>query len=47
MGEHSAEEITPLAALKVYLEDKKFSKSYSKLLLKYGEELIKEKVSEE
>jgi exonuclease SbcD len=47
LGEHSAEEITPLAALKVYLEDKKFSKSYSKLLLKYGEELIKEKVYEE
>jgi len=47
LGEHSAEEITPLAALKVYLEDKKFSKSYSKLLLKYGEGLIKEKVSEE
>ncbi|MFH1662747.1 MAG: exonuclease SbcCD subunit D [Chloroflexota bacterium] len=44
---HSAEEITPLAALKAYLEDKKFSKSHTKLLLKYGEELIKEKVSEE
>ena len=45
LGEHSAEEITPLAALKAYLEDKKFSKSYSRLLLKYGEELIKEKAS--
>ncbi|MCJ7769177.1 MAG: exonuclease subunit SbcD [Dehalococcoidales bacterium] len=45
LGEHSAEDITPLAALKSYLEDKKFSKSYSRLLLKYGEELIKEKAS--
>jgi exonuclease SbcD len=45
LGEHSAEEITPLAALKAYLEDKKFSKSYSRLLLKYGEELMKEKAS--
>ncbi len=42
LGKDSAEEITPLAALKAYLEDKKFSKSYSKTLLKYGEELIKE-----
>ena len=47
LGEQSAEEITPLAALKGYLEDRKFSKSYSKLLLKYGEELIKEKASGE
>jgi len=45
LGEHGAEEIMPLAALKAYLEDKKFSKSYSKTLLKYGEELIKEKAS--
>ena len=45
LGEHGAEEIKPLAALKAYLEDKKFSKSYSRLLLKYGEELIKEKAS--
>lgn len=47
LGGQSAEEITPLAALKVYLEDKKFSKSYSELLLKYGEELIKERASRE
>lgn len=45
LGDHSAEEITPLAALKAYLEDKKFSKSYSKTLLKYAEELIEERVT--
>lgn len=45
LGEHCTEEVTPLAALKAYVEDKKFSKSYSRLLLKYGEELIKEKAS--
>ncbi|UCG54182.1 MAG: exonuclease subunit SbcD [Dehalococcoidia bacterium] len=45
LGGHSAQEITPLVALKAYINDRKFSKSYSKLLLKYGEELIKEKAS--
>ena len=44
LGNHTAEEITPVEALKAYLEDKKFSKSYSKTLLKYGGDLIKEQV---
>ncbi len=47
LGNQTAEEITPIEALKAYLEDKKFSQSYSKLLLKYGEELIKEQVFRE
>jgi exonuclease SbcD len=42
LGHRAAEEITPTQALKAYLEDKKYSRSYSELLLKYGEELIKE-----
>jgi exonuclease SbcD len=44
LGNHTAEEITPVEALKAYLEDKKFSKSYSKTLLKHGGDLIKEQV---
>ena len=47
LGSHTAEEITPLDALKVYVKDRKFSQSYSKTLLKYGGELIKEQVSGE
>ena len=47
LGSHNAEEITPVEALKAYIEDKKFSKSYSKTLLKYGRELIKEQSSGE
>jgi exonuclease SbcD len=47
LGNHSAEEITPVEALKAYIEDKKFSQSYSKTLLKYGQELIKEQLSGE
>jgi exonuclease SbcD len=43
LDQHNTEDITPLAALKAYLEDKKFAKRYSRLLLKYGKELIKEK----
>ncbi|MBA7473951.1 3',5'-cyclic adenosine monophosphate phosphodiesterase CpdA [subsurface metagenome] len=42
LGHWAAEEITPTQALKAYLEEKKYSRSYSELLLKYGEELIKE-----
>ncbi|MFC1846971.1 exonuclease SbcCD subunit D [Chloroflexota bacterium] len=47
LGDHSAEEITPVEALRAYIEDKKFSRSYSKTLLKYGKELIKERLSGE
>ena len=47
LGNQTAEEITPIEALKAYLEDKKFSQSYSKLPLKYGEELIKEQAFRE
>ncbi len=47
LGNQAAEEITPAEALKAYLEDRKFSPSYSKLLLKYGEELIKEQAFRE
>jgi len=47
LGNHSAEEITPLDALKAYVKDRKFSQSYSKTLLKYGGELIEEQVSGE
>jgi len=38
----TAEEITPLDALKVYLESKKVSPKRTKLLLEYGEKLIQE-----
>ncbi len=47
LGDQATEEITPVAALKAYLEDRKFSKSRSKLLLKYGEQLINEQLSGE
>ncbi|MBI4187877.1 MAG: exonuclease SbcCD subunit D, partial [Chloroflexi bacterium] len=39
----TAEEITPLEALKTYLEAKKVSPSQAKLLLEYGEKLIQER----
>ncbi|MBI2980513.1 MAG: exonuclease SbcCD subunit D [Chloroflexi bacterium] len=39
----TAEEITPLEALKTYLEAKKVSPSQAKLLLEYGERLIRER----
>ncbi len=42
LGKWSAEEITPLDALKVYLESKKVSSERAKLLLEYGEKLIQE-----
>ncbi|UCE97370.1 MAG: exonuclease subunit SbcD, partial [Dehalococcoidia bacterium] len=47
LNAYSIEEITPMAALEAYIADRKFSKSYSRLLLKYGGELIKEKTSTE
>ena len=42
LGGRTAEEITPLEALKAYLESKKFSTERTKLLLEYGEKLIRE-----
>ena len=47
LGKQSAEEITPIEALKAYLEAQKLSKGYSELLLKYGEELIRENLEGE
>lgn len=42
LGNWTAEEITPLEALKVYLESKKVSPERTKVLLEYGEKLILE-----
>ena len=42
LGKWTAEEITPLDALKAYLESKKVSPERAKLLLEYGERLIQE-----
>ncbi|MBA7685245.1 3',5'-cyclic adenosine monophosphate phosphodiesterase CpdA [subsurface metagenome] len=42
LGEWTAEEITPLDALKAYMESKKVSQERAKLLLQYGEKLIQE-----
>ena len=47
LGSRAAEEITPADALKAYIKEKKFSQSYSKTLLEYGGELIKEQISGE
>jgi len=40
LGSRSAEEITPLEALKKYLESKEVSPERQKLLMEYGEKLI-------
>ena len=40
LGNWTAEEITPLDALKAYLESKKISQERTKVLLEYGEKLI-------
>ncbi|MFC1931391.1 exonuclease SbcCD subunit D [Chloroflexota bacterium] len=40
LGQFTAEEITPLDALKAYLESKKVSPERTKILLEYGESLI-------
>ena len=40
LGQWTAEEITPLDALKKYLEEKKVSPERTKILLEYGEKLI-------
>lgn len=42
LGGYSAEGITPLEALKVYLESKKTPKGRARVLLEYGERLIQE-----
>ncbi|MFC1916729.1 exonuclease SbcCD subunit D [Chloroflexota bacterium] len=42
LGKWTAEEITPLNALKAYLESKKVSRERTKLLVEYGEKLIQE-----
>jgi exonuclease SbcD len=42
LGAHSAEGITPLEALKLYLESKKTPKERARILLEYGERLIQE-----
>jgi exonuclease SbcD len=45
LGEWTAEEITPLDALKAYLESKKVSPERTKILLQYGENLIQEQMT--
>jgi exonuclease SbcD len=42
LGDRTAEEITPLEALKAYLESKKTGTERSRVLLEYGEQLIGE-----
>ncbi len=42
LGKWTAEEITPLDALKAYLKSKKIAAGRAKLLLEYGERLIQE-----
>jgi len=44
LGQWTAEEITPLDALKAYLESKKVSPERTKVLLEYGERMIREEV---
>ncbi len=41
LGNYSAEEITPLDALKAYLETKKVSEERKKVLMEHGERLIR------
>ncbi len=43
LGGQTAEEITPLDALKAYTEAKKLTPARAKLLLRYGEKLIRER----
>ena len=43
MGDWTAEELTPIEALRKYLETRKdLSRERAKVLLKYGEKLIQE-----
>jgi DNA repair protein SbcD/Mre11 len=46
IGNHPAGEITPLAALKAYLETQKMAPERQKVLLEYGETLIQRKTEE-
>jgi len=41
LGNYSAEEITPVDALKMYLESKNISEERTKLLLEYGERIVR------
>lgn len=45
LGKLTAEEITPLEALKVYLESKKLAPERARTLLEYGERLIQEQIT--
>ncbi len=45
LGKLTAEEITPLEALKAYLESKKLAPERAKTLLEYGERLIQEQIT--
>ncbi|MFC1907919.1 exonuclease SbcCD subunit D [Chloroflexota bacterium] len=47
LGVGTAEKLTPLDALKAYLESKKVSSERTKLLLKYGGRLIQEQMTEQ
>jgi len=47
LGQFTAEEITPLDALKAYLESKKVPPERTKTLLEYGERLIRGEVKQE
>ncbi len=47
LGKWTAEELTPLDALKAYLESKKVSPERTKLLLEYGEKLMQEQRTRE
>ena len=46
LGDRTAEELTPLDALKAYLESKKISPERQKVLLEYGEKLIERSESD-
>ena len=47
LGSYSAESMTPLQALKVYLDSKKTSKERARVLLEYGEKLIQQGTAKE
>jgi len=47
LGQWTAEEITPLDALRTYLESKKVAPEHTKILMEYGERLIREQTTGE